>query len=106
DRTGLLAGLVSRADVVMFPVDCVSHDAVATVKRLCRQASKPYVPLRSAGLSSFVAALSSPEIMARRAGTLMSAVSFQSATQRNGAGHRGPADCRSIYQMEYNVQHE
>ena len=66
DRTGLLAGLVSRADVVMFPVDCVSHEAVAMVKRLCRQASKPYVPLRSAGMSSFVAALGRPEIVGLR----------------------------------------
>ena len=57
DRSGLLAGAISRADVVMFPVDCVSHDAVATVKRLCRQTSKPYVPLRSARMGSFVAAL-------------------------------------------------
>ena len=57
DRSGLLAGAISRADVVMFPVDCVSHDAVATVKRLCRQTLKPYVPLRSAGMGSFVAAL-------------------------------------------------
>lgn len=62
DRTGLLAGLVSRADVVMFPVDCVSHEAVAMVKRLCRQAAKPYMPLRSAGMSSFVAALGRPDI--------------------------------------------
>jgi hypothetical protein len=58
DRSGLLGGLVSRADVVMFPVDCVSHDAVATVKRLCRKMSKPFVPLRSTGMGSFVAALS------------------------------------------------
>jgi len=58
DRNGLLGGLVSRADVVMFPVDCVSHDAVGTVKRLCRQMSKPFVPLRSTGMGSFVAALS------------------------------------------------
>ena len=57
DRSGLLAGVVSRADVVMFPVDCVSHEAVVMVKRLCRQMSKPYFPLRSAGMSSFVAAL-------------------------------------------------
>ena len=58
DRSGLLGGLVSRADVVMFPVDCVSHEAVGTVKRLCRQMSKPFVPLRSTGMASFVAALS------------------------------------------------
>ena len=57
DRSGLLAGLVSRADIVMFPVDCVSHEAVAIVKRLCRQAAKPYVPLRSSGTGSFVSAL-------------------------------------------------
>lgn len=57
DRSGLLAGLVSRADVVVFPVDCVSHEAVTIVKRLCRQTDKRYVPLRSSGTSSFVAAL-------------------------------------------------
>ena len=57
DRSGLLAGLVSRADIVMFPVDCVSHEAVAIVKRLCRQTAKPYVPLRSSGTGSFVSAL-------------------------------------------------
>lgn len=57
DRSGLLAGLVSRADIVMFPVDCVSHEAVTIVKRLCRQTAKRYVPLRSSGMSSYVAAL-------------------------------------------------
>ena len=57
DRHGLLAGLVSRAGVVMFPVDCVSHEAVSAVKRLCRNAAKPFVPLRSGGVSSFLAAL-------------------------------------------------
>jgi Uncharacterized protein conserved in bacteria (DUF2325) len=62
DRSGLLAGLVSRADIVMFPVDCVSHEAVLMVKRLCRQAAKPYLPLRSTGVSSFIAALARTEI--------------------------------------------
>lgn len=57
DRSGLLGGLVSRADLVMFPVDCVSHEAVTAVKRLCRQMSKPFMPLRSSGMGSFVAAL-------------------------------------------------
>jgi hypothetical protein len=66
DRSGLLAGLVSRVDVVMFPVDCVSHEAVLVVKRLCRQAAKPYVPLRSAGIGSFVAALNRDEVSALR----------------------------------------
>lgn len=57
DRSGLLAGLVSRADVVVFPVDCVSHEAVTILKRLCRLTGKGYVPLRSSGTGSFVAAL-------------------------------------------------
>ena len=66
DRHGLLAGLVSRADVVMFPVDCVSHEAVSAVKRLCRNASKPFAPLRSGGISSFLAAVD--RVAAARAG--------------------------------------
>lgn len=57
DQLDLLPGLASRADLVLFPVDCVSHDAVLTVKRLCRHAGKRYLPLRSAGVSSFLAAL-------------------------------------------------
>lgn len=62
ERSGLLAGLVSRADLVLFPVDCVSHEAVILVKRLCRQMDKPYVPLRSNGLASFTAALTRPAV--------------------------------------------
>ncbi len=53
----LLAGLTSRADVVLFPVDCVSHDAALMVKRLCRQSDKRFIPLRSASATSFLAAL-------------------------------------------------
>jgi hypothetical protein len=57
DRSGLLGGLVSRADLVMFPVDCVSHEAAINVKRLCRQLAKPFMPLRSSGMASFAAAI-------------------------------------------------
>jgi len=52
-----LAGLVHRADLVLFPVDCVSHAAVGTVKRTCRTAGKTFLPLRSAAVTSFIAAL-------------------------------------------------
>jgi hypothetical protein len=58
DSDLMLAGLVSRADLVLFPVDCVSHAAVGTVKRTCRNAGKTYLPLRSAAVTSFIAALS------------------------------------------------
>ena len=57
DHPSLLAGLISQADRVAFPVDCVSHDAALTVKRLCRQLGKPWLPLRSSGLASFLAAV-------------------------------------------------
>ena len=57
DRSGLLEAQVSRANVVFFPVDCVSHNAVATVKRVARYMGKPYVALRSSGLTSLAAAL-------------------------------------------------
>ncbi len=60
DHPSLLPGLIGQADRVAFPVDCVSHDAALTVKRLCRQLGKPWLPLRSAGLASFLAALAEP----------------------------------------------
>jgi hypothetical protein len=55
--TALLPGLVSRADCAAVPVDCVSHHAMAAVKRLCRQAGKPFMPLRSSGPASLLAGL-------------------------------------------------
>ena len=57
ERSGLLPGLISRADVAVFPVDCISHDAALTVKRLCRQSGKPWIPLRTASVSAFLAAI-------------------------------------------------
>ena len=47
----------ARADLVLFPVDCVSHEAALAVKRLCRQFGRPFRPLRSTGTSSLLAAL-------------------------------------------------
>jgi hypothetical protein len=63
-QTGLLHGLASRSNVVLFPVDCISHEATNAVKALCRQNGKRYIPLRSASITSLVAALQSPEIAA------------------------------------------
>lgn len=57
DNPSLLPGLIGQADRVVFPVDCVSHDAALTVKRLCRQLGKAWAPLRSSGLASFLAAI-------------------------------------------------
>jgi Uncharacterized protein conserved in bacteria (DUF2325) len=60
ERSGLLQGLISRADAVLFPVDCISHTAMSLIKRTCRQSDKPFLPLRGAGLAPFCAALSKP----------------------------------------------
>ena len=57
DHPSLLPGLISRSERVLFPVDCISHDAALAVKRLCRQLGRPWAALRSSGLASFLAAL-------------------------------------------------
>jgi hypothetical protein len=57
NHPNLLPGLASRADLVLFPVDCISHDAAHAVKLLCRQAGKRFIPLRAASVSSLLAAL-------------------------------------------------
>jgi hypothetical protein len=55
--SGLLPGLIGRADRVLFPIDCVSHEAVATIKRVCRALGRGYEPLRTASLACVLAAL-------------------------------------------------
>jgi hypothetical protein len=60
----LLPGLISRSHLVFFPVDCISHDAANTVKSLCRQGGKRFIPLRSASITSLLAALQGPEMTA------------------------------------------
>jgi len=55
--SALLPGLIARADHLLFPVDCISHDAAATIKRLCRQLGKPYLPLRTASLANLMSSL-------------------------------------------------
>ncbi len=57
DNTTLLPALVGQAATILFPVDHISHAAVGLVKRLCREQHKQYLPLRSAGLASFLAAI-------------------------------------------------
>ncbi len=52
-----LGEAVAQGDAVFCPVDCVSHNACRLAKRLCKQRSKAFVPLRSSGLSSFVSSL-------------------------------------------------
>ncbi len=52
-----LGGLLEQADIVVFPADCVSHSAVDHIKTQCRQSGKPMMPVRTAGLGSFMSGL-------------------------------------------------
>lgn len=61
DNLTLLPGLVSRSDLVLFPVECVSHEATGLVKRYCEAGSKAFKPVRSASLASFVHAVTVPD---------------------------------------------
>jgi hypothetical protein len=47
-----LPKMLGSADVVFCPVDCVSHDACTCVKKMCKYYQKPFVMMRSSGLST------------------------------------------------------
>jgi hypothetical protein len=52
-------GMIEGCDAVVCPIDCVSHSACLRAKVLCRKFDKPFVPLRSAGATSFERAVQS-----------------------------------------------
>ena len=62
-----LGRLLSQGDVVLCPIDCVSHRACNRAKRFCKRTARTFVPLRSSGLSSFVSGLQ--QIAAHAGGT-------------------------------------
>ena len=49
----VLTHMLGSADAVFCPIDCNSHDACKRVKKVCKKNSKPFVMMRSSGLSSF-----------------------------------------------------
>ena len=50
----LLPGLLSRANAAVFPIDCVSHDAAARIKRACSQMRKVCLPVRTSSITSLL----------------------------------------------------
>jgi hypothetical protein len=54
DRKGLLAPTVAHADRVVSPVDCIDHDSMNMLKRVCERHGVPYHPVRTASVASFV----------------------------------------------------
>lgn len=57
ERKARLDTLVGSAAFVVCPVDAVSHDACLRVKRACKRGVQHFVPLRTAGVTSLIAAL-------------------------------------------------
>lgn len=57
DNRARLAALLPRADAVVCPLDCVSHDAYQRVKRFCKQYAKRLILLPTASLSAFARGL-------------------------------------------------
>ena len=53
DNFSILNNIISRADAVFCPIDCVSHNACRKIKKICRERQKEIVLLRNSGISSF-----------------------------------------------------
>jgi len=54
DRKGLLASALPHAHRVVFPVDCIDHDSMNMLKRVCERGHIAWYPLRSASVASSV----------------------------------------------------
>ena len=67
EKPDLLHGLVGKADIAVFPVECISHNAALSLKKLCQQLGKPYVPLRSTGWGALLHALKSTGVASNTA---------------------------------------
>jgi len=63
ENLAALPGLVSRADAVFFPIDCISHAAVGQIKKYCRDGHKPFIPLRTASAASFIATIGQQDVL-------------------------------------------
>ena len=57
ERAGRIDESLAGSDIVIVPLDCVSHDASRRLKRRCRQQGKAILWLRTASLSAFENAL-------------------------------------------------
>ena len=57
ERAGRIDESLAGSDIVIVPLDCVSHDASRRLKRRCRQQGKTILWLRTASVSAFESAL-------------------------------------------------
>ncbi len=52
-----LSAILPRADAVLCPLDCISHDAVRRIKQFCNRHGKPLIMLPRGSLSAFAQGL-------------------------------------------------
>jgi hypothetical protein len=57
-RKGLLGPLLQYADMVVFPVDCIDHDSMHMLKRVCDRHQVTYYPMRTASVACFLELMS------------------------------------------------
>lgn len=53
DRKGLLPSTLARAQLVVYPVDCISHNAMHVAKQAAARSGIPCHPLRKSSVASF-----------------------------------------------------
>ncbi|WP_250952447.1 DUF2325 domain-containing protein, partial [Escherichia coli] len=51
--------------MVVFPVDCIDHDSMNLLKRICERHHIAYYPLRTASVASFVELIGRLDAQAR-----------------------------------------
>ena len=52
-----LGKLLGQADIVLCPIDCISHNACLKIKRHCKENDKPLSLLRRSSVSAFARGL-------------------------------------------------
>lgn len=62
DNLAVLVGLIGQAGLVVFPTSCISYEATGQLKRSCEMTVKPFYPVRSASLASYVRAVMPPTV--------------------------------------------
>lgn len=55
----VLDNKIKKCDVILCPIDCNSHNACLSVKKLCKKHGKPYQMLASSSVSGITQAIKS-----------------------------------------------
>jgi len=53
ESVGKIPNIIDNVDSVFFPVDCISHNASSSVKKICRKNRKNLIYLKNSSISTF-----------------------------------------------------